>query len=48
MHFLRENLTFYDAVDIIHDVIRTADPFPYTAKIMFVVVKDNKTQQIRR
>ena len=37
MHFLRVNVTFYDAVNMIHDVIRTLNPFPYTAKFMFVV-----------
>ena len=35
MHFLRVNVTFYDAVNVIHDVITTADPIPYTAKFMF-------------
>ena len=45
MHFLRVNVTFYDAVNIIHDVITTANPFPYTAKFMFVGVTNNKTQQ---
>ena len=29
----------YDAVNIINDVIRTATPFPYTAKFMFVGVR---------
>ena len=55
MHFLRVNVTSYDAVNTIHDtvnrindVIRTANPFPYTAKFMFVGVRNNKTQQIRR
>ena len=47
MHFLRVNVTFYDAVNMIHDVITTADPFPYTAKFMFVAVRNNKTQQVR-
>ena len=49
MHFLRVNVTF-DAVNMIHDVItcRTVNSFPYTAKIMFVGVKNNNTQQIRR
>ena len=37
----------YDVVNMIHYVIRTADPFPYTAKFMFVGVRHNKTQQIR-
>ena len=48
MHFLRVNVTFYDAVNIIHDVITTPNPFPYAAKFMFVGVRHNKTQQIRR
>ena len=48
MHFLRVNVTFYDAVNMIHDVIRTAKPFSYTGKLMFVGVRNNKTQQIRR
>ena len=48
MYFLRLNVMFYDAVNIIHDVIRTVNPFPYTAKFMFVVVRNNKTEQIRR
>ena len=43
MHFLRENVTFYDAVNVIHDVITTANPIPDTAKLMFVEVKNNKT-----
>ena len=30
------------------DVIRTANPFLYTSKFMFVGFKNNKTQQIRR
>ena len=46
--FLEGNVTLYDAVNIIYDVIRTANPFPYTAKFMFVVVRHNTTQQIRR
>ena len=46
--FLWVNVTFYDAVTIIHDVITTTDPFPYTANFMFVGVRHNKTQQIRR
>ena len=38
----------YDAVNIIHEVITIRNPFPYTAKFMFVGVRNNKTQQIRR
>ena len=29
MRFPRVNATFYDAVNMIHDVITTANPFPY-------------------
>ena len=46
--FLRVNVTFYDAVNIIYDVITTPNPFPYTAEFMVVGVRHNKTQQIRR
>ena len=48
MHFLRVHFTFYDAVNVIHDVITIANPISYTAKFMFVGVRNNKTQQIRR
>ena len=46
--FLRVNVTFYDAVNMIDDLITTADPFPYTAKFMFVGDRNDKTQQIKR
>ena len=34
---------------MIHDVIRTADPFPYrsTGKFMFVAVRNKKTQTLK-
>ena len=48
MQFLRENVMFYDAINMIHDVITTANPFPYTLKFIFVSVRNDKTQQIRR
>ena len=48
MHFLGVNVTFYDAVNMIRDVISTANPFPDTDKFMFVCVRNNKTQQVRR
>ena len=48
MHFLRVNVKFHDTVNMIHDVIRTANPLPYTAKLMFAGVTNNKTQQIIR
>ena len=49
MHFLRVNVTFYDAVRMIHDITK-AKPFPYTctAEFIFVGVRNNKTKQIRR
>ena len=40
---LRINVTFYDAVIMIHDVITTGNTLPYTAKFTFVGVKNNKT-----
>ena len=36
-----------NAVNMIYDVITTANPFPYTAKFMSVSVRNNKTQQVR-
>ena len=48
MLFLRVNVTFYDEVNMIHEVIRTDNSFPYTAKLMFVGVRNNRTQQISR
>ena len=45
MHFWRVNVTFYDAVNMIHYVITTRDPFPYTAKFMFVGVRHIEMQQ---
>ena len=49
MHFQRVNSTFYDAVNMIHDIITTANPFTYTctANFMFVGVRNNKTQHVR-
>ena len=47
MHVRRVNVTFYDAVKMIHDVITTVNPFPYTARFMFVGVRNNKTEQVR-
>ena len=40
------NFSFNDMVNMIHEVIRTANTFPYTctAKFMFVSVRNNKTQ----
>ena len=31
---------------MIHDVIWTANPFPYTAKFVFVGVRNSKIEQI--
>ena len=38
---------FNDAVSMIHDIIRTANLFPHSAKFMFVSVSKNKIQQIK-
>ena len=46
MHFLRVYITFYDAVNMIHDVITAANIFPYTAKFMFDGTRNNKTEQL--
>ena len=35
---------FYDAVNMIRDVIRKANAFRYTAKFMFVGVKNDRTR----
>ena len=48
MYFLLVNVTFYDEVNMIHDVMTTANHFPYTAKFMFDRVRNNKTQQMKR
>ena len=37
----------YDAVNMIHDVISTANPCPDTDNFMFVGARNNKTQQVR-
>ena len=44
MHFLLVNVTFYDAVNLIHDVITTANLFQYTANFMFVVYQKYLTR----
>ena len=44
--FLRVNVTFFDAVNMIHDVITTANPFPYTAKFMFVGVRNSPIEYV--
>ena len=43
-----KRVTFYDAVNVIHDVSTIANSVPYTAKFMFVGFRNNKIQQIRR
>ena len=48
MHFLQVSVTFYDAVNMIHDVISTANPFPDIAKFMFVGVRNNNKKKNSR
>ena len=43
MPFLQVNVMFYDAVNMIYDVITTANVFTYTAKFMFDGIRNNKT-----
>ena len=47
MNFLQVNVTFYDAVSVIHDIIITPNPYPFTAKFVFVSVMINKDQQMK-
>ena len=47
MHFLRVNVTFYDAVKMNNDVITTANPFLNTAKFMFDCTRNNITQNMK-
>ena len=39
---------FFDAVNIINDVIVAPNPYPDTAKFVFVGVRIHKDQQMRR
>ena len=43
--FSEAYVPFYDSIN---DVIITANPLPYTVKFIFVGVRNNKSQQIRR
>ena len=47
MNFLLETVSFYDAVNIIHDAIITTNLYPYTIKFVFVNVRIIKDQEIR-
>ena len=47
MHFVWGNVTFHDAVKMIHDVITTANLFPNTAKFMFDSARNNENEQLR-
>ena len=46
MIFLRVNITFYEAVKTIHDVLITPDLHPQASKFVYCGVLDNKDQQI--
>ena len=41
MHFLRVNVTFYDAVNVIHEIITTGNPITYTAKFIHSVGRND-------
>ena len=50
IHFLRVNVTFSVAVNVVHDVITTANLSPYTAQFMFVgvtIIKRHKSDDER-
>ena len=47
MNFLRVNVTFYDVVIIVYDVIFTCNLYPYTATVGFVDVTSKNDQQVR-
>ena len=47
-HGYFQNMDAFSGVNMIHDVITTANPVPYTAEFMFVGVRNDRTQQIRR
>ena len=38
---------YYNVVNVIHDVITTSNPIPYSAKSLFVGVTNNKTQTLK-
>ena len=42
--FSAGKVMFYDAINMIGDIITRAYPYPNTAKFMFVGVRNNKTQ----
>ena len=46
--FSAGKVTFYDAINIIHDVVITPNPYLHTAKFVIVDVRINKNQQMRR
>ena len=46
MNFWLVNVTFYNALSIIHDVITTANPFPYTAKLIVSVLEITKLDKL--
>ena len=47
MNFLQVIVTFYKTLYIIHDIISIANPYPYSAKLVFIGVGNNKDQQFR-
>ena len=46
--FSAGNVTFYEAVNMIHDVITTANQFLDIAEFMFPGGRNNKTQQMAK
>ena len=44
---MNDYVTFYDVVNIIHDAILTANPYPYNGELLCVGVRNNEAQHIR-
>ena len=47
-HQYFQNMKAFSAVNMNHNIITATNPFPYTAKFMFVGIRYNKTEQIIR
>ena len=45
--FSAVNVTFYEALIMIHDVIKKANPFPYSAKFMFISITNSTNQTLK-
>ena len=44
MAFLRVNVTFNNAVNVIHDVSMAGDPYQYTSKFVFLSARKKQNK----